>query len=172
MGCTCKNSVKPSVSSLHEPAPLNVGVYMCYVDNKDKDQFWSHTSLRVAWAVSQSWLKPPQQERKKTSIVTFQKRTKLLPRTRMIFGMYLACVPSKSSAERHPSFLQGVSTRSLSHWPRYQCRQKRPAERGKKSHCHLLVLYKWVKHKRKQEHMMEERPLWAKSCSSSTRIIK
>lgn len=41
---------------------------LCYVDNKDKDQFWSHSSLRAAWAVSQSWLKPPQQDRRKPAL--------------------------------------------------------------------------------------------------------
>lgn len=41
---------------------------LCYVDNKDKDQFWSHSSLRAAWAVSQSWLNPPQQERRKPAL--------------------------------------------------------------------------------------------------------
>lgn len=109
---------------------------------------------------------------KEIRCVTFQKRTKLLSRTRKPFGMSLPQVPSLSPAERDPSFPQTVNTGSLSHWPRYHCRQKRPTQRGKKSHCHLLVLYKRVKCKRKEEKIMEERPLWGKSYSLSTRIIK
>lgn len=138
---------------------------LCYVDNKDKDRFWSHPSLKAAWAVSQSWLKPPQQQRRKPAFSLSKRGQNCCPGQE--FGVSLPLVPSQSSAERDP-----VSTGSLVN-DQGNSAGKSNLFREEKiliAIC-LCCANEWNAKERKKK-MMEERPHWWKNYSSSKRIMK